>query len=430
MTRIILIVSVLFCSFVSVAQNDPTPKFESLKLNSSPAFILLGVEPENLQRPSSPKEFMAGIQNTIVNQKLKPNVAFEVTPYYWKNPDKDPDRFKPEKFLLRNKSAFRSIAETFSLSIGTSESDTVVFGKLKPGTGLGMGIRFTIIDGSPSRPNLNRLVEWNKHNYRVAILSSIYGKMITDQVSKENAVRSAIEDANEQFKKQDEESLYSVATPQDLTDVSLSIRMDLINKMNLPDSLFVQELVKLFNETNNKQTAVLAEINKEKVPFAKNGFMLEFAAGNASVFQQNKWDSVAYAKTAIWLTPSYRWQRNHDGAAIELLDLIGVVRYTINNKQDSIDAANYFDAGIKGQYTHNRWSFSIEGVLRWASTIPDGLKKKQTYRLVSSLDYKFSELVTFKFSFGTNFDGNTTTYTKPKEMFAVGGLNFGIFNKN
>ena len=114
---------------------------------------------------------------------------------------------------------------------------------------------------------------------------------------------------------------------------------------------------------------------------------------------------------------------------MSLLDLIGVFRLTVNNKADKVDTADYFDAGMKLQFTHNRWSLSAEGVYRHASKVPASVNRKYTYRFVTSLDYKLSDAITFKFSFGSNFDGNTATYSDPKKMFAVGGLNFGFFKK-
>ena len=77
---------------VSHAQNEQL-KVEKLKLNSAPAFVILGIEPDNIQRPSSPSQFIAGLQNSFVNEKLKPNVAFEVSPYFMANPCKNPKIF-------------------------------------------------------------------------------------------------------------------------------------------------------------------------------------------------------------------------------------------------------------------------------------------------------------------------------------------------
>jgi hypothetical protein len=164
-----------------------------------------------------------------------------------------------------------------------------------------------------------------------------------------------------------------------------------------------------------------------KIPFTKQGFTLEFAVGEALVFQENSFKKTTHAKTGFWLTPSYRWQLESAKDDIKLLDIMGVLRYTLNNQKDSVDVSDYLDGGLKLQYTKNNWSFSFEGVYRYATELPAGSSKNHTWRWVSNLDYKINDMLTFKFCFGGNFNGNTATYTDPKEMFALGGLNLGLF---
>jgi len=153
--------------------------------------------------------------------------------------------------------------------------------------------------------------------------------------------------------------------------------------------------------------------------------MLEFAAGQASVFQKSEWSGIAHAKTTVWLTLS--WRINFSKIDLTLVDFLGVIRFTINNKKDSVDISNYFNMGVRTQVTQNKWSSSVEFISRWATDVPATTKKKYTYRLAIGIDYKISDALTFKFSFGSNFDGNTKTYTDPKQMFVLGGLNIGLF---
>jgi len=420
-------VFLLPCMQSANAQN-PTPEFEKLKLNSSPAFVILGVSPENLQRPTTPTQFLGGVQNAIVNDRLKPNFAFELTPYFWINPVKDSFRFKPEKYLVPEKNPFKTITQSFSISLGSSESDTVVFENLEPGTGLGLGLRFTIIDGKPKGKSVERLKLWNRLFHQHAIISSISGRIQSrdDDVTIESIVENEINNFRQRVG--DTQTLYHLATLYDVEDFIKNIRVDVGNFLHLKDADLLTGLNMLADSLNKRESRLLAEINKEKIPFAKTGFILEFAYGSAIIFQNNKWNNAQQAKSAIWLTPSYRWQVNTDPKNISLLDLVGVVRFTFNNTRDGVDIANYFDLGLKTDYTHNKWSFSMEGVYRKASEKPINARKDHTYRLVSSLDYKLNDTITFKFAFGTNFDGNTATYNDPKEMFAVGGLNLGIFN--
>ncbi len=409
-------------------KKDPTPEFQTLKLNSSPAYVMLGVEPENIQRPSSPSQFIGGIQNAVVNKRLKPNMAFEATPYYWKNPKKDSTRFEAKEFLLPEKNIFNSIYKTFTLSLGTSESDTVAFGKLRPGTGLGAGIRFIVVDGKPQGENIKRLMKWNRLIHRQALLSTIMDNISTKDGDIKN--ETIIEDAIKNYLRSigDEKSIYNLAGLYDTDEFVKELKSDISKSSHLKDVDFINALNAVSQTEKAEESKLLVAINKSKLPFAKTGFILEFAAGSAFIFQNNSFDSSKHARTSMWLTPSYRWEVNKDKESISLLDVAGVLRLTFNNKADSVDIANYLDAGVKFQYTHNRWSVSSEAVYRRASKLPEGFNKKFTCRFVTSLDYKMSDGVTFKFSFGSNFDGNTATYTDSKKMFAVGGLNLGIFN--
>lgn len=414
------------------AQNNehplPKPNFEALKLNSSPAYILLGIEPENIQRPSSPTQFMGGVQNSIVNAKLKPNIAFEFTPYFWKNPKKDTQRFKIEEVILPEKNLFKSIVKTATFSLGTSESDTVTFGKLKPGTGFGIGVRFILIDGKPQGANMNRLFSWSRSIHRQSLLETIINGINSkdEDVKNETIINNAISHYIKSIG--DNKSLYNLGGLYDVKVFVEEIKAEIAAVEHLKDGEIVASINKVIEIEKQKEAELLKQINKNKLPFAKTGFILEFAAGSAYIFQGSALDSGKYAKTAIWLTPSYRWQLNKDGDNVSLLDWAAVLRLTFNNKKDSIDVSDYFDAGTRLQFTHNRWSCSIEAVYRYATKTPPTLKRNYTYRFMSSIDYKISDAITFKFSFGTNFDGNTKTYSDPKQMFAVGGFNLGIFN--
>jgi hypothetical protein len=189
-------------------------------------------------------------------------------------------------------------------------------------------------------------------------------------------------------------------------------------------------VVKMRKKYKSDLEEILKKINNTKYPFAKEGFMLEFAAAEAILFQNNHWNESIHAKSAIWLTPSYRWDvSNQNEEVVSLIDLMGVFRYSFNNKKDSVDVSDYFDAGIKGKYIHNRWSLALEGVYRYATDVDEEqLKRNYTYRFTASLDYKINDLLTFKATFGTTFNGNTTTYTDPKEIFAIGGINVGLFD--
>ena len=409
-----------------VTAQEASPKFENLKLNSSPGFIVLGIEPDNIQRPGTPSKFIGGILNSTVNGKLKPNIAVELSPYYLIN-QKDTNSKRLETDFLKKTGFFKTIGKTLTLSIATSESDTVVFGKLKPGTGLGTGLRFLLIDGKINED----LRTWNLKRIKLIFFQSLLARVnILPADTTLNLFYVTLDREMKQFTKESFKNLdYYGYTDNEIEgllkdwkdDISYYLATKKVNNNASLSAYIYSEQKSLGSEEQD----LLKIINAKKNPLAKEGFMLEFAAGQSVVFQKNEWSGIAHAKTAFWLTPS--WRINLSKSDITLFDFMGVIRYTINNKKDSVDIANYVDMGLKAQLTQNNWSASLEFISRWASQVPITTKEKYTYRLAAGIDYKISNELTFKFSFGSNFDGNTKTYSDPRQMFVLGGLNIGLF---
>lgn len=442
---IIFITVILAGSFQTKAQEGNTtsgkggyvPRYESLKINSSPAFVLLGIEPENIQRPGSPKQFVAAMQNATTNGKLKPNVAFEFTPFYFsKKNDKDSLRFNPAEYLLApSKSVFNNINKSLTFSVATSESDTVAFGKLKPGTALGVGLRCLLIEGTRKKGVIADLREWQKAEIKIAFYDALKKRIKDPKISTLPDVIMAFNETRDVFVNQSlKETRFNPFSHSYAKDIIEQIGQNLLMMIE-KGQLASKEAVALrfstqreiYNAVEAGKLASLASYGK--LPFAKEGFMLELAAGEALVFQNNQTGSPAHAKAAIWLTPSYRQILVADETTTEMIDFMGVIRFTFNNKAAGIDVADYFDAGTRIQYTRNRASFSLEAVYRRASEVPAGVSKNYTWRFVSSFDYKINELITFKFAFGGNFNANTATYTRPKDMVLLGGLSLGLFNQ-
>ncbi|HMK27810.1 MAG TPA: hypothetical protein VK483_17385 [Chitinophagaceae bacterium] len=335
--------------------------------------------------------------------------------------------------LNENNSLINNIRKSFSVSFATSESDTVVFGKLKPGTGLGLGIRCVLINTKPDNEVVNNLKKWMESEIKRTFYQKIEMKKLKPQSQQE--LLDSLISITEAFKKGALSNQSFNGLPYSYASKIIDeISMDLTSKV-ISNTILAVNITAFNTQMNTEvakeslaQTFYLSKINSKVLPLTRQGFMLEFGAGYASVLQDNEFNGWQSSKLGLWLTPSWRWNTSKDGKDISLFDFMGVVRYTINNKKDSIDIADYFDAGVKGQFTSNKWSGSLEFISRWASKLPAAMKSKYTYRLALGIDYKISDALTFKFTFGSNFDGNTSTYTKPKEMFAIGGLNLGIFN--
>jgi hypothetical protein len=410
-----LVTIFLFFSLGLSAQDTALPKFESMKLTSAPAYTILGVDPQNIQRPATPTDFIAGAQTALVNGKLQPNFALEATPYYWKHPKTDDGkRISLYSFLKPKNSFIDNLAQTFTFSFASSESDTLVFGDLDPGLGIGFGFKCNLFNGNISRKTLVQISSLIESKLINNLYQSIMGKLsVGDPV----IVNNSIEGWETKKRKKDDNGYNAL-----LDYVADFVRNDLGKARLTQDDINI--LQKKISRNESKETKALASLNEAVFPLTREGFMLELAFGDAAIIQNNEWAETINAKTAIWLTPSYRVNTRKDPTVVDFLDFMAVIRLIGNNSK--VDKSNYFDAGGKIQYTHNKFSFSGEYIARMLTQKPATAKSRWTNRVDLSFDYKLNSFVTFKATFGRNFDGNSVHYTDPSKMFAVGGLNFGF----
>ena len=411
MKRIFSLV-LFFCGIKSFCQD---PKFETLKLTSAPAYTVLGVDPQNIQRPTTPTDFIAGAQSAIVNGKLQPNFAIEATPYYWKHPKTETEkRISLYKFLECNKSSLiENIAKTFTFSFASSESDTLTFGDLDPGTGFGIGFKFNLFNGNISRKTIVQITSLVENKLIYNLYQSMMGQL---QVGNAVIVNNSINSWKTNKKNN------NIAHDALVDYAAEFVKKDLVKARLTEDDINL--LQKKIDQIDALQTSALATLNEAVFPLTREGFMMEFAIGNAAIIQNNEAKNITSAKTAIWLTPSYRINTRKDPKVIDFLDFMAVLRMTFNNSK--VDVTDYFDIGAKIQYTHNRFSLSGEYIARMLTEKPTTVESKWTNRVDLSFDYKINDLITFKATFGRNFDGNSVHYSDPQKIFAVGGVNFGF----
>src|SRR5258708_4095096 len=119
---IFLIIQTVYTCIGQITQPNSAPSYDQLKINSAPAFTILGTDPDNIQRPSTPKQVVSGIQNSINGGKIQPALAFEISPYYWTDSN-EKYRFHAADYLLPNQSILKTMLKNFSISAGTSSSD-------------------------------------------------------------------------------------------------------------------------------------------------------------------------------------------------------------------------------------------------------------------------------------------------------------------
>jgi hypothetical protein len=394
-------------------ESDISKDFKTLQVNSSPAYVVLGVEPENIQRPNSPAEFVANVQSATVNNTLATNFAMETSPYFWGKNKPGSDRFDVVSYIASD-DYLQNMLRSLTFSFATSPSDNVTFGTLPAGTALGLGAHVQLISGKLSPKTRTNLLGWFYDSRAKVLFESLINDLeddeeisdLEDWVDTQIANESALKDLPDS-QKDAIKSLFlkkigrNAVAPKDLKSVQLA--RDVVAR---------------------KAKSQIGNVNKYKFPLTREGFMLEFSWATAKIASDAEWSDMTTAKTALWLTPSYRFNVNEDPAIIDMIDIMAVARWTDND--DAVDESDYLDAGGKLQWIHERISLSYEAIYRYGTKKPDDVKKKYTYRTGLTFSYKLNELVTFKTTFGQKFNGTSTEYDDPRKMFLVGGFNFGF----
>lgn len=419
MKKYLPILLFLLASDLIFAQSPFTPgAVDKLKLTSNPAYVILGVEPTNIERPSTPRDFVTGVQAGVVNGKLTPNFAMEFNPLIWgKHMDTiDPNYkwFKAADYIA-DPNWGHNFTKAFGLSVATSQTDSTIYGSLKPGTGLSFGVTMNLY----STPN--RQITSAYHSWAVNwITASFYQYLVTKQAGAATHVFSStdISDARD-F------AIHAVNSQS----IRIEMREELLQIVNqLFADISPKNLDNYVDSANKYQIALdipLRTINHQNIAYAKTGFSLDLAAAGASVFPENNWSNVVFSKAGVWLTPSYRWNISNSNNHTQSVDWLAVARFTWNDKR--VDSASYyFDFGTKIQYSYDKLSIAAEGILRYAQPTPQTQASPWTYRAVANIEYTLVENITIKVTLGTNFDGNSRTYTNPKQMVALAGLNFGL----
>ncbi len=266
----ILIIIVLVNNIVlSQDLGKEFPSFNALRTPTSPAFTVLGVEPNSVERPNTPSALALSLQNLSSDFKsLAKDFAVEVSPYWLMGA---PTLTWRED---ANRNLFESIARTFTISAATAE----VGGALFPTTGLSAGIRMSFVSGKLSntaRKNLETM-EMTLTN-EAKIFASFQNKRRKDLDS--------------EYQKQLKENEGNWKKIEDITYVYNSA-VNNLNQLILEDPEY-QDSIDAIREKVQKYA-----INRE-------GFFLNLAAAGAWDFDNGIVDKGHFNRVGVWLTPSF-----------------------------------------------------------------------------------------------------------------------------
>ena len=369
--KLSLIVTILFIAGkINYSQDigSEFPSFNSLRTPTSPAFTVLGVEPNSVERPTTPSSLAFSILNLSSDFKsLAKDFALEVSPYWlmgaptltWREDAK--------------RSLFESIARTFTISVATAE----VGGTLFPATGLSAGIRTSLVSGtlsSEAKKNLE-LME--------ITLTKEAGIFASFQEKKRKGIDSA-------FQKQLKENEGNWKKIEDITYVYNSAISNL-NQLILEDSEY-QDSIKSVRE------------KVQRYAIYREGFFLNLSAAGAWNFDNGIVDKGHLNRFGIWLTPSFVYSSFSFSAVVRYF------HYRVSN--DNIDY------GGRLSFTKNKYAFSVEGVGR---SVLNSTISKTEIKGDLTFDYEAVNGIWLNLTFGKDFNS-----ANEKSLIASAGINFNF----
>lgn len=350
--------------------------FDLLRAPNSPAFIVLDVDEEKIQRPTSPTDFQISIKEATENFTTMPkNYSIELAPYWFFRGKNSSAHF------TSNENALQGLL----LSLGTTTiKDSITHIDNRK---LAFGFKFSPYTGDIKK---NSKLQKTLDN-----LTTLYSETT--------------------HKKRDKDIVY-----KKLDSINLNLLKEVTQIENLPqtfqDSLRVRLLLIesdkieiLLNERDEiLQTQVKKDIEQEKkkveeMEFKRYGFKMDIAGGIGLDFPSNVFDSARVNKIAIWLTTGSDFEDD--------LSLFFASRINIDYNKDSIGnnkSKTFVEYGLKGACDKLIKKLSISGEALGRSFLKkeDGEFK---WRFLLNLSYEIFKNKLLTFNIGKEFDKKIQT---------------------
>jgi hypothetical protein len=330
----------------------------SLNIPDSPAFEVLGVSPSSVARPGSTRELaLTFLSSSGADDSAFPkNLAIEFSPYWWSyHPDLTWDNFN------KNNKIGANLAQTFSISIATSETSFKENDIDVGGSGLGLGFRTSFLKGKPSKKAIKAKEQ----------MQTLF------QVLSNNAI------------------------PDDLT--------------TLPKDENGDPFVELSKTALNKIEG--AQNTFRKANLNRVGWRLELAGATAYNFPDDQWDDGELKNTGVWLNTAYR---TDEGSYLDHFDFLGVLRYLWNEADD--ESLSTYDIGARLIWISQNDDIPVSASAEYVYRLVSDGDKQDSDKLAFIGEYLVNKTWSLFASFGKSFDPD---YEGNENFFSLLGVNLG-----
>ena len=399
-TYLLSLLSVISCaSYAQVdttnanakSQIDTTINLDLLRSPISPASNLLGISPNEIQRPTDVKAFMVSVQNASQGFSAVPSsFGVDIAPYWFA---------KKASTFLEQTSKDNRFLKSFLLSVAVRNYQSKA--KVDSTTQVGIGFRVSLKRG-----------EYNRKD-----VLSIY-KAFEDFTTLRDGKQAG--DLKYQKAKKMRDSLATMEK-EELVKFAQGLSRDSTNYKSIKSQRLVQD--SLIAQRNQDIVDILV---KEKSDIVKTfidakpvrtGFKLDLAGGLAWDFTDTKFNNGKVFKAGTWLTGG--WELNSGHAFLFIL------RYLYNPVKVFADdkgvlkskAVSTYDGGVRYNFQAKDNPFSISTEFLYRGVAAKELDN--TWRAVLNANYEVSKNTILTLSLGRDFD---KTFKKDGNVIAF--LNF------
>jgi hypothetical protein len=392
-----ILIGLIFISCGLKSQDiDTSVTVNSLRAPSSPAFVIMGLQPSNIENPTDPADFIVSLRNATDNFSTLPrNFAMEFAPGWV---------FCGRKITYKNfqsNNIGQNIWQGSTISFGVNTLDLTDSTSI---TQSGFGFKMPIFRG-----NLDS-------NYKD------YHKKMTMAMAMLKVLNNSIGD--EAIKRKDNDPVLQLLNKQLLDPAITEAQITMIEVMMGNRNKQIDKEVT--DEVGRQGTEIIDSLKliAQSLEVRRWGFKLDLAGAMELDFLQQQFNNSKISKYGIWLTGGYEFEKMP-------IVLLGVARF-LNNpdqqyiKDDSLVKKNNLEGDLGARLViDNIKHFSISGeiVYRTSFNIPE---IKPTWRYVLNIDYQFAFNKLLSFSFGRNFDG---TQIKGGTLVAALNLVLGFGSK-
>jgi hypothetical protein len=413
----------------ALAADSDIAEQEKLRTPNSPAFVLLGVSPTQIERPNTPKAVAVALSTFVSKDSLTvpDKFAVEFAPYWI---------FRRPKLQVRDYAAGGwSLVRDLTFSLGTAAMNRMQTAGMvepiqAPDTDLAAGFRTHLYDGQ------SRAVCTDK---MAGLRDGLIGLARTTSVRLSDAETAELEDSL--IRKRDLDAAIlaspeSALTPEELARIEAAhpegaardramleartakLTPGQLRRLKKP----LVDLDALEVELKRRKEQLVADARDQlrtvetlfeqcaEASTARKGWLWEVAGAAAGRFTNARFDAREWLAWSSWSTLSY-------AAEGETFLLLG--RYHSSKASGSWDG--FLDAGLRGIVARKTYAASLEGIGRFHVVDKDAGEKPFHYRLAVVAEYMVTEGSWVSVSFGKDFGpGNTGA------LFTLANLNWGF----